>query len=232
MTEKFLLDLVAVHDRVLRQDPLQQQAQLGNVPLAVAEGVDRPALDVLAVHPEGQEERAARGDDAQILVEDQQRLADRVDDRLRQGAAVFDTAERVRIAHGMPPNSTRPRAYAAPPCWAESPVPTTFEEPRRLRGEEKERGRICPRAYRLSVRAGTTSHSHRALGSWTSSISIVGGNFGTNGDVVSDSPSFLHPARIGACRLRNNKKNKSWSTLRRVQNAGATRSAWPPSSRA
>ena len=47
MVEKTMLDLVVVHDRMLGQDALEQQAQLGNVPLAVAEVVDRPALDVL-----------------------------------------------------------------------------------------------------------------------------------------------------------------------------------------
>jgi hypothetical protein len=59
---------------------------------AVAEGIDRPP-DSLAAHPEGQKERAGGGDDAQVLVEDQQRLADRVDDRLRQDATVLETVE-------------------------------------------------------------------------------------------------------------------------------------------
>src|SRR6185436_9845569 len=65
-------------------------------------GIDRPALDILAVHLEGPVERAAGGDDAQIPVEDQQRLADRVDDRLRQGAAVLETVEWTGVGHGMP----------------------------------------------------------------------------------------------------------------------------------
>ena len=81
-------DLVGLHHRILRQDALQQQAQLGNVPLAVRQRIDARALNVLPFELEDRVERPAGGDDLQILVENEQRLADGIDDRLGQNAAV------------------------------------------------------------------------------------------------------------------------------------------------
>jgi hypothetical protein len=67
---------------MLRGDVGQQRAQFRDVPLAIAQRVHRQTLHLLTLHPECQVERAVRGDDAQLLVEHQQGLADGVDDRL------------------------------------------------------------------------------------------------------------------------------------------------------
>jgi hypothetical protein len=76
------LDLERIHDGMLRGDVGQQRAQFRDVPLAIAQRVHGKTLHVLTLHPECQIERAVCGDDAQILVEHQQGLADGVDDRL------------------------------------------------------------------------------------------------------------------------------------------------------
>ena len=54
---------------------------------------------------------AEGGDDAKVLVEHEQRLADRVHDGLGQDPAVFDLFERVWNAHDTPPSrQSLPRA--------------------------------------------------------------------------------------------------------------------------
>ena len=94
---EFLLDFVRLHHGVARQDLLQQHPQLGDVPLAVPQRVDRTAFDILNVELERQIERTACGDHAQVPVEDQQRLADRVHDGLGQHAPIIDVQERLAI---------------------------------------------------------------------------------------------------------------------------------------
>jgi hypothetical protein len=79
---ELVLDLVAVHDKLLRQDFFQQHPQRGDVPLAVAQRVQQPALRILRVGAEGVVERAAGGDDAQVLIQDKEWLAHGVDDGL------------------------------------------------------------------------------------------------------------------------------------------------------
>ena len=81
---EFLLDLIRLHHRVLGHDLFQKQTERGDVPLAVPERVEPPSLGVLSIDLEGQIKRAARRDDAQVLVEDEQGLADGVHDGLRQ----------------------------------------------------------------------------------------------------------------------------------------------------
>jgi hypothetical protein len=97
-----MLDFVAFHHRCPRQYLLQQQPEFRDVPLAVAQRVNRDALDFLPFDPEGQVERSAGGDDAQILIEDQQRLANRIDDRQGKRSCVVDTREEVNVSDGKP----------------------------------------------------------------------------------------------------------------------------------
>ena len=96
-----MLDLVVVHHGVLRQDFFQQHPELRDVPLAVAQRVDWTALNVLPVDLERQIERAARGDDLQVLIEDQERRADRIHDRLCERASIIDVHERLAIGRGQ-----------------------------------------------------------------------------------------------------------------------------------
>ena len=60
---------------------------------AIAQGVEQTALCILPIDAEGQIEGAACGDDAQIRVENQQRLPHRINDGLCKRAPVFDIIE-------------------------------------------------------------------------------------------------------------------------------------------
>ena len=51
---KLMLDLERVHGGALQDDFLQKHANSWNLPLTVAERIERPAQNVLAVDPERQ----------------------------------------------------------------------------------------------------------------------------------------------------------------------------------
>jgi hypothetical protein len=78
---------------MLRRDVLQQQPKLGNIPLAIAQPVNRTTLNVLKMHPECLVESAVCGDDTQVLIEDQQRIADRIHDRLGERVPSIEVYE-------------------------------------------------------------------------------------------------------------------------------------------
>ena len=87
---KFMLDLIALHHAVLGNDLFQEHAELRDVPLAVAQRIEQPTLGVLGADLEGQIERAAGGDHAQLLVEDENGLVDRVDNALGERPRIGD----------------------------------------------------------------------------------------------------------------------------------------------
>ena len=92
-----VLQLEVVEDGALGDDVLEQGPQVGDVPLAVAQLVDEAVLGLLGRDVERLIEGAVGGPDAQGGVEDQQRLAHRVDDVLGVG---FDG---LQIRLGAPP---------------------------------------------------------------------------------------------------------------------------------
>jgi hypothetical protein len=66
---KISLHFVSFHHGVLRRDFLQQQPKLGDIPLAIAQSVNRTTLNVLTTHPERLMESAVCSDDTQVLIE-------------------------------------------------------------------------------------------------------------------------------------------------------------------
>jgi hypothetical protein len=68
---KFLLDLIVLQHRVLRDDLSQEGSQGRDVPLTVAERIEQLTVRFFAVHAECKVERPARRDDAKLLVEHQ-----------------------------------------------------------------------------------------------------------------------------------------------------------------
>src|SRR6187549_1135309 len=82
MPGKVLLNFVRIHHAMLWRDVLQQQPKLRDVPLIVAKRINGAARDVLPLQHESQIERAVCRDDTKVLIEDQKRLADGIDDRL------------------------------------------------------------------------------------------------------------------------------------------------------
>src|SRR5690348_13703332 len=84
---------------MLRNDLLEQLTQARDVPLAAAQLVEQTAFDLVGRHLEGEIERPAGGDDAQLAVEHDERLAHGVDDRMLQFAPAIGAVERVVICH-------------------------------------------------------------------------------------------------------------------------------------
>ncbi len=75
-----VLQLEIVEDGTLGDDVFEQRPQVGDVPLAVAQLVNEAVLGLFGGDVKGLIESAVGGADAQGGVEDQQRLAHRIDD--------------------------------------------------------------------------------------------------------------------------------------------------------
>ncbi len=84
---KIVLHLEIQNLVVVRKDGLQRPAQLGKVPLAVAELVEEPAFCGFPLHLEGVVKGAVRPLDPQPGVQHEQGLAHRLDDGVREVAA-------------------------------------------------------------------------------------------------------------------------------------------------
>src|SRR5580693_1626068 len=80
---EIMLDLVVVHDAMLRHDTFEEKPQLRDVPLTVAQRVERPPYRIGLRDLESQIERPARGEHAQVLIENEERLVNGVHDGLR-----------------------------------------------------------------------------------------------------------------------------------------------------
>jgi hypothetical protein len=85
------------------------------VPLAVAERIERPAEDVLAVDMECQVEGAADGEHAEVTVKHEQGFAHRVKDGLRERPRIFNVLE--RFSHGLTRWRLRLLADLSHPFW-------------------------------------------------------------------------------------------------------------------
>jgi hypothetical protein len=94
---KVSLDFVSLHHGVLWRDVLQQQPKLGDIPLAIAQPIYRTTLNVLTIHPECLMESAVCSDNAQVLSEHQERIADRIYDRLRERVRFIEVYERLAV---------------------------------------------------------------------------------------------------------------------------------------
>ncbi len=95
--------MTIVHGGALRDDFLQTLAKSRNLPLTVAERIERPAQDVLAVRP-GQVVGAADGEHAEVAVKHEQGFAHRVHDGLRERPRILDVVE--RLNHGQMTGNT------------------------------------------------------------------------------------------------------------------------------
>src|ERR1700746_3122025 len=62
---KVSFDLVSLHHGVLWRDVLQQQPKFGDIPLAIAQPIYRPTLNVLTIHPARLIESGVCSDDTQ-----------------------------------------------------------------------------------------------------------------------------------------------------------------------
>ena len=93
---KMVLYLVPFDGRILRNHLFEKGAQRGNAPLAVVEVVKKFALRIFVRQSEFFIERAACGDDAQLLIQNNQWLADGVDDGSREQVSILRVTEWVK----------------------------------------------------------------------------------------------------------------------------------------
>ena len=91
---KDAVDLIALDRRTIRRDLFQHGLQLRQIPLAAVDFPEQAPDHVLTHEPEGLIEGAAGGDDAQILVEHQERVANGIDDGMRERDAILPVVER------------------------------------------------------------------------------------------------------------------------------------------
>ena len=87
---KFSLHLVTLHHGVVRRDIFQQEPKRGDIPLPVAQCVNRTILNVLTSHPERLTKSAVCADDTQILIQDEKGIADRIHDPLSERVHIID----------------------------------------------------------------------------------------------------------------------------------------------
>ena len=99
-----MLDLERVHGGALRDDFLQTLAKSRNLPLTIAERIERPAQDVLAVDPERQVVGAADGEHAEVAVKHEQGFTHGVHDGLRERPRILDVLE--WLNHGQMTGNT------------------------------------------------------------------------------------------------------------------------------
>ena len=100
---EFVLHLIGVYGAALRNDVFEERAEPRNVPLPAAQVEDQLAFRLARGHRESPVERAARGDDAQVRVEHEKRLAYGVDDGLGQVVPMRDGGERIAFGHARGP---------------------------------------------------------------------------------------------------------------------------------
>src|ERR1043166_1064552 len=113
-TGKLFFDVIVLHHAMLGYDFFQQQSKLWNVPLTVAQFVEQPALGVPGCHLEERIKRAARGYHAQRLVENQDGLADSVDNGLGERTRVCGVDELLSETVEFHKTSSRPLRTSEP----------------------------------------------------------------------------------------------------------------------
>ena len=106
-----MFDFVILHGPLLGDDLLQQQSQLGDVPLPASQLIKRPADDIADIEPERRTEGAARGDQSQASVENQQRVAYGVDNSLSDRSGSIGLNEASRLPEFIP-DTSQVRSYA------------------------------------------------------------------------------------------------------------------------
>jgi hypothetical protein len=96
---KLAVDLVPIYDAVLGQDFFQESLELCDIPLTLAQVVQQPPLGALTIDPERQIKGSARGYDAEMAIEHDQRLGDGIHDGLRQRAYVLNSQKGLDVGH-------------------------------------------------------------------------------------------------------------------------------------
>ena len=98
---KFALNLVTIHHGAVPRDTFQQEPKRGDIPLPVAQRVNRTILNVLTSHPERPTKSAVCADDTQILIQDKKGIPDRIHDPLGERVHIIDIDDQLPIGRGQ-----------------------------------------------------------------------------------------------------------------------------------
>ena len=90
---KIMFDFVVFHGPLFGENFSQQHAKLRNIPLTVSQVIQELALGMVGLDLEFQIERLARSNDTKILIENDQRLSNRIHDGVRKYPSVLDVNE-------------------------------------------------------------------------------------------------------------------------------------------
>ena len=85
------IDFVSLDRRMILGDRFQNCAKLRDIPLTIVDLVNQMTADILIDEMEGLIEGPARGDDAQVVVEHQKRIANGIDDGMRERGCVWNS---------------------------------------------------------------------------------------------------------------------------------------------
>jgi hypothetical protein len=125
---KIVLDLEALEEVVFRQDFGEQTAQLRDVPLAVAELVDQPALSRSAVNLESFEKCAIGGLHAEVVVQDEERLRHCIQNDLGQ-VLRRAPAQGSRVSTSWVYTSSANGNHRSSSAWARTPPSSPIRSP-------------------------------------------------------------------------------------------------------
>ncbi len=85
-----MIHFEAVHGGVFGDDRLKQEPKRRDVPLAVAQGIEQAAQGVLRIDLKYFVEGSTGRQNSEVFVQNQERLVDRIDDRLSKSLGVFN----------------------------------------------------------------------------------------------------------------------------------------------
>src|ERR1035437_6960525 len=87
------IDFVSLDRRMIFSDRFENCAKLRDIPLTIVNLINQMPPDILIDELEGLIEGPARGDDAQIVIEHQKRVANGIDDGVRECGCVWNEGE-------------------------------------------------------------------------------------------------------------------------------------------
>src|ERR1700737_4411695 len=116
-----MLDFVVFRGSLLRKDFSQQHAKLRNIPLTVSQVIQKLALGMVGFDFECQIEGLARSNNTKILIENNERFSDGVQDSVSKFPGVRDVGELFsRHAKTLPRGGSLPNSqYRTGPTAAE-----------------------------------------------------------------------------------------------------------------
>src|SRR5450830_1400613 len=96
---KFTIDFISLDRLMVLGNRFQKGAKLRDIPLTIVNFINQMPANILIGELEGLVKGSARGDDAQVLVEHQKRVANRINDSVRERDSVWNLDEWRDLRH-------------------------------------------------------------------------------------------------------------------------------------